>query len=249
MTATSGRSGGLAAILAGAAIALAACGGSSSPRSATSPTVASLPTSTIAKSSSGHGGGVVTTTLPTGNNPTALVDEWAACMRSQGDPNQSDPIIDSHGVIDISTPLLGEGSTPGKGKPPGDPHGATGTCSQYLVKAQVELRIEYPVPEPQGPSEATYLQYVYCMRADGVPNFPFPYGPDDSQTNFNGTGVDPDSPQVVRVNDLCGQKLGLPTWWINGWGPPGDISVSPPEGGPPMGPPVPAGDGGSASTG
>lgn len=29
----------------------------------------------------------------------------------------------------------------------------------------------------------------------------------------------------MRVNDLCGKKLGLPVWWINGWGPPGDISV------------------------
>ncbi len=88
------------------------------------------------------------------------------------------------------------------------------------------------------------------MRANGVPNFPFPYGPDDSQTNFNGTGVNPNSPQVEKVNDVCGRKLGLPVWWINGWGPPGDISVSPDtKGGPSLGPPVPAGKGGTASTG
>jgi hypothetical protein len=26
-------------------------------------------------------------------NPTRLVDEWATCMRSHGDPNQVDPTI------------------------------------------------------------------------------------------------------------------------------------------------------------
>lgn len=248
VTTTHRRSVVLAAMLAGAPIALAACGGS--PSSASSRTVASLPTSTIAGTSSGHSGGRTMATVPTGNNPTTLVDEWAACMRGKGDPNQSDPIIDSHGVINITTPPLGKSGPLGKSKPPGDPDGATGTCSQYLVKAQVELRVEYPVPDAQGPSEDTYLRYVYCMRENGVPNFPFPYGPDDSQTNFNGTGVNPDSPQVEKVNDLCGKKLALPTWWISGWGPPGAISVSPDtKGGPPLGPPVPVGNGGSASAG
>ncbi len=240
----------LAAILAGAATGLAACGGSSSPSSASSRTVASLSTSTIARTSSSHSGGRTMATVPTGDNPTVLVDEWAACMRSKGAPSQSDPIIDSHGVINIITPPLGNGGSLGQSKLPGDPHGATGTCSQYLVKAQVELRVEYPVLDAQGPSEGTYLRYVYCMRANGVPKFPFPYGPDDSRTNFNGTGVNPDSPEVEKVNDLCGRRLGLPTWWINGWGPPGDISVSPDiKSGPPVGPPVPAGNGGSASPG
>jgi hypothetical protein len=72
---------------------------------------------------------------------------------------------------------------------------------------------------------STAVPFVNCMRANGVPNYPYPSGPDDTTTNFNGTGVDPNSPHVVRVNDYCGKKLGLPTWWINGWGPPGDISV------------------------
>ena len=34
--------------------------------------------------------------VPRGN-ATQLVDEWAACMRSHGDPNQADPIIDATG--------------------------------------------------------------------------------------------------------------------------------------------------------
>jgi hypothetical protein len=61
------------------------------------------------------------------------------------------------------------------------------------------------------------------MRANGVPNYPFPTG---NKTNFNGTGVDPTSPSVMSVNKVCGKKLGLPGWWIAGTGPPGDVVVS-----------------------
>jgi hypothetical protein len=60
------------------------------------------------------------------------------------------------------------------------------------------------------------------MRANGVPNYPYPTG---DTTNFNGTGVDPNSPAVERVNQLCGKKIGAPTWWINGTSTPGDIEV------------------------
>jgi hypothetical protein len=221
---------------------LAACSGTSSPAASDSPTIATLATS------GGKGGGAsaggpdrsTTTTLPKGNNPTALVDEWAACERRHGDPNQADPIIDSHGVINIVPPRLGQG------RPAGDPHGGAGTCGEYLAKAQVELRAEFPVNDPGGPNQATYLKYVECMRSSGVPNYPYPSGPNDSVTNFNGTGVDPNSPHVVRVNDICGRKLGLPAWWINGWGPPGDISIGLPSGGPRPGALTPAAYGGGS---
>lgn len=251
MTSAYRRSSGPAALLAAVAVALAACAGSGSPALTGSPTVASLPTSTgTASTGAASGHSSTATTLPPGNNPTALVDEWASCMRDHGDPNQSDPIIDSHGVINITSPPLRKGGPPGKGAPPGNPHGATGTCSQYLVKAQVALRAEFPVADPQGPSQTTYLKYVDCMRANGVPNYPFPSGPNDRETNFIGTGVDPNSPQVERVNTFCGKKLGLPAWWINGWGPPGDISVGLPAGGPPPAPAFePAGNNGGSAAG
>jgi hypothetical protein len=35
-----------------------------------------------------------------------------------------------------------------------------------------------------------------------------------------------DSPLFVRANTLCGEQIGAPAWWINGWGPPGNISVT-----------------------
>jgi hypothetical protein len=142
-------------------------------------------------------------------------------MRSHGDPSQVDPVIDSHGVINITAPPLGAGGPPAAA----DAHDGVGACSRYLARAQVELRAEDPVQDPQGVPTSTAVPYANCMRANGVPNYPYPSGADDSTTNFNGTGVNPNSPHVVKVNDYCGKKLGLPTWWINGWGPPGDISV------------------------
>jgi hypothetical protein len=174
------------------------------------------------------------------------VDEWAACERSHGDPNQADPIIDMHDVINITLPAPGQG-----GMPVGDPHGVTGECSQYLAAAQIALRKADPVQDPGGvTSQAVILNFANCMRANGVPNYPYPSGPNDSQTNFNGTGVDPNSPHVVKVNDLCGKKLGLPAWWINGWGPPGDVSIGmaglPGNNAPAH--PAPGGNGGSGAS-
>ena len=102
---------------------------------------------------------------------------------------------------------------------------ATGTCSQYLAAAQRLLRAAMPVAPP--PTQAELIKYVDCMRANGVPNYPYPTG---EKANFNGTGVDPNSPFVVKADKVCGQQIGAPAWWTNGWGPPGDVSVGPPKG-------------------
>ena len=219
------RDAGAMAILAVVAVlavlALAACSGgeSSAPQQ-----VASLGTTTGAgtpgtgsgtsadpeATAGGSGGSGVRATIA--GNVTPLLNEWAACERSHGDPDQTDPTVSADGVIYIDVP---QGA-----QPAGDLHERTGTCSQYVAQAANELKAANPVAPP--PDQGTYLKYVACMRANGVPNFPYP---DGDQTNFNGTGVDPDSPAVVRVNDLCGKKIGAPSWWINGTDTPGDIEV------------------------
>ena len=66
------------------------------------------------------------------------------------------------------------------------------------------------------------LKYVDCMRANGVPNYPYPTG---DKTNFNGTGINTNSPTFVKANNICGKKIDAPAWWTNGWGPPGDVSL------------------------
>jgi hypothetical protein len=210
----------VAAALALATLAVAGCSssGSSPPQVASLGTSSGPGTSTSADpatsaspgSSSGTSGGGARATIA--GNVTPLLNEWAACKRSHGDPDQSDPTVSADGVIYITIP---------KGaQPVGNLHERSGTCSQYVAQAANELRAANPVAPPPGQSE--YLKYVACMRANGVPNFPYPNG---DQTNFNGTGVDPNSPAVVRVNDLCGKKIGAPTWWINGTDTPGDIEV------------------------
>lgn len=218
-----------AGALAVCSLLAVSCGGSNAPSAAHGGTTTSSRTPST-DSTVADAGRASTTTPPSG--ATKLVDEWAACERSHGDSNQADPTIDAHGVINITTPGPMPGRARAGGMPArglvvvGDPHGATGTCSRHLAAAQRELRAAHPAP--RGPDQATYLEYVACMRANGVPNYPSPEPNDPTATNFSGSGVNPNSPSVVRVNDLCGKKLGLPTWWIKGWGPPGDISVSTP---------------------
>jgi hypothetical protein len=206
-TTTHRRSGGLAVLVAAAAIGLAACGGSSSPH------VASLGTSTSLGTSSGSG--TSATTLPKGN-PTALLDEWATCMRSHGDPNQVDPTVDAYGVINVTIPAGAENLSNAV-------HAGADPCNHYMAAAQTALRAANPVGSP--PDQAEQIKYVNCLRANGYPTFPYPQG---NRANFNGTGIDPTSPAFVngKANQTCGKQIGAPSWWTNGTGPPGDVVVS-----------------------
>ena len=217
------RPGALAILAAAAALALAACSGAAAvPQVAslgTSPGTSSDPGTSAStsvpgtSSSPGNSSSSAGTRATIAGNVTPLLNEWAACERSHGDPDQTDPTVSAGGVIYISVP---QGA-----QPAGDLHERTGTCSQYVAEAANELRAANPVAPP--PDQAELLKYVACMRANGVPNYPYP---DGDQTTFNGTGVDPNSPAVERVSDLCGKKIGAPTWWINGTAEPGDIEVT-----------------------
>ena len=227
-------------LVAAAAIGLTACSGGSPD----SPHVASLETSTT--TADGHGGGS-TTTAPKGGNATRLMDEWATCMRANGDPDQTDPTIDQYGVINITMPLGVSQALSAEA------HGSTGPCSQYELAAENILRAANPVAPP--PTQAQLLQYVDCMRTHGVPDYPDP-GP-NNETKFPAD-VDPNSPTFENANKVCGKEINAPAWWIAGTGPPGDVVVSSAGIGP-NGPtpgnrpatvrPAPGGNGGSGSNG
>jgi len=199
---TYGRVGALGILFFAASTTFAACGSPNSPQ------VAHL------GNDSGKGSTRTTTSVPAGN-PTALIDEWAACMRRHGDPQQADPSIDTHGVINIVVPT--SFSTHQFGE---DLHNITGACSQYLASAQNVIRQEIPYT-PFNPDNAALVQYADCMRTNGVANYPSPSG---SETNL--LNVNTNSPTFIHANVVCGRQIKAPAWWINGWGPPGDVSSS-----------------------
>ena len=231
-TTTYRRSGGLAVLAAAAALGLAACSGGHS-----TPPVAALPTSTTSRTSSGSSGGSSATTLEAGN-ATVLLDQWATCMHSHGDPNQADPSVDTDKSIQIHIPQDAQQLS-------GPVHDGTAPCNQYLTAAQMALRNGQPFPQP--PSEVQEVQFAECMRANGVPNYPNPSGPNGSETNFNGTGIDPNSPLVQNADKYCTNKLGIHTAYNSAQGDAGDIQVSSgPGNGPPPG--GPGGNGGAGAT-
>lgn len=221
------------ALAAAAALSLSACGGSKPAQVASlaagTSSVASTTTSTArtgATTSTTGSGQTGTTTQVKSGDATRLVNEWATCMRSHGDPNQADPTIDAYGVINITI-------VTNNVELANEVHAGADPCNRYMAAASAALEAANPVAPP--PDRAALLKYVQCMRANGVPNYPYPSG---NTTVFQGSGVDPYSPHVIRVNNLCGQKLHLPAWWTSGNGRPGEVGVSSgPNGGPTSNPP------------
>ena len=125
------------------------------------PHVADLGTGTGSASNRGSEASS-TTTLPTGN-PAQLLDDWASCMRTHGDPNQVDPTIDADKVIEITPPA---GYSNGL-------HGLiTGnSCAVYLTAASTALNGGTPLKTPDLAQE---VKFAECMRANGIPDYPDP---------------------------------------------------------------------------
>jgi hypothetical protein len=211
------RPGGLAVLAAAAAIGLAACStGSSTPH------VASLGTSGANNGGSsggdpaGNGNGGGSSAAPgSKGNATKLVDDWAACMRSHGDPSQSDPVINSVGDIEISMTNVSAAMS-------SQAHDSSGPCGHYLTAATSALRDGQPLPE--GPDQAKLLKYAQCMQANGVPKYPDPV-PGATEVNLRNIGMSLSSPVFVKANDLCSKKTGMPAYFT---GPPpaGVVQVS-----------------------
>ena len=221
MTTKYRRPRGLVAILAGAATGLAGCSGSSAPPAASSPAVASLPSSTNAGPSSGHSGGSTTTT-PVTDNATALVDEWATCMRSHGDPDQADPTIDANKDININWNPAITGGIFGTNKGGQGNSGPGQYCRTYLSEAQTALGGNR---QPTGSDQATLVKFSDCMRANGVTDFPDPI---NGTLSFNlgaGGDLNPSNPTFQHVSKLCAQKTGAHVPEAGGPPPPGTIRL------------------------
>jgi hypothetical protein len=218
------RSVGIAAVAAAAGIGLGACGGGSG-----SPHVASL------GGSGGAGNASTTTTLPKGN-PTQLLDEWASCQRSHGNPTQVDPTIDANKVIHITFPASASGNGPAVlGKGSNDP------CSVYLTAASTALGGSNAF---QRPDPAKLEKFAQCMRTNGIPDFPDPSGGGLQLQSRPGSDLNPNNATFQSASKLCAKKAGVPGLG-GGTAPPGAIEATAGQG--PQG--GPGGNGGSGGSG
>lgn len=204
---TNRRSGGLAVLVPVAALGLAACvGGPSTQAVASLGKSGSHRSGASATTSAGKRGGATSpTTVPKGN-ATQLLNEWTACMRTHGDPNQADPTVDSGGVIHVDEPAGYFGTIYG---PSGeDPGGAGVTCQAYLTDASTALHGGRPL---SAPNVATVDRFAACMRSNGVPNFPDPGGSKAATAANPGPSgpPNPDSPAFQKASAICAKKTGV----------------------------------------
>jgi hypothetical protein len=188
----------LLVLVAGGATGLAACSGPNSPH------VAKL-------GKSGGSGSVTTTTVPAGS-PTQLLDEWASCMRSHGDPNQVDPTVDASKVIQITLDtnlgLRGEG----------------GACGSYLSAAQMALGGGTP---PASSDPASALKFAQCMRANGVSTYPDPTTGNNQTVHASiGGDLNPANPTFQAASTLCTKKTGYVSKFSTGPPEPGSINLN-----------------------
>jgi hypothetical protein len=201
MTTMYRRWGGLVVLVAGAAIGLAACSGSSSPHVAR-----------LGKKSDDVS--VSTTTVPA-RSPTQLLDQWASCKRSHGDPDQVDPTVDATKVIQIT---LGPGYA-------GGVRGGGGVCGSYLSAAQTALGGGTP---PGSSDETTALKFAQCMRANGIPTYPDPTGGNNSQVVHasSASNLNPANPTFQAASTLCTKKTGYVSKFSGGPPQPGSINLN-----------------------
>jgi hypothetical protein len=213
------RTSGMAVLAAVTAIGLAACGGS-----ADTPHVARLNSSSSGSTTAGTSAGNAAATLAKGD-PAQLLNDWTACMRSHGDPNQADPTIDGNRAIHIAQPAGYFGTMVG---PSGQSDSGAGViCQRYLTAASTALNGGQPLPEP---NLAAADKHAECMRAHGVPGFPDPgsnvSGPGSPASSGSNGPPNPDSPAFQKASKLC-TGGGFPA---PGALHPGDIELTLPNG-------------------
>jgi hypothetical protein len=217
------RSAGLALVATAVGVVLAGCGGSPSPSVATLATTSHRGSATSANSTAARSGGGSGSTSASGN-PSELLVEWAACMRSHGDPTQADPSIDAHKVINIPWNPAIPGGYDGTHKGGQGNLGPGQYCRTYLAKAQSALRGGQAQAQP---SNAQLVRFAECMRANGIRDFPDPTGNGDLHINLSGGGdLNPNNPAFQRASNLCSQRTGVPGF--GGSPGPGTIRLSNP---------------------
>jgi hypothetical protein len=172
-------------------------------------------------------------TAPGADQATQLLNQWTACMRSHGDPNQANPTIDAYGVIHITWNPATPGGYNGTNQGGQGNLGPGQYCRTYLTKAKTALQGGQPPEPPEPPSQAQLVQFAECMRANGLPDFPDPINGNLSFNIGAGGDLNPNNPTFQHASKLCVQKTGAHVPGVGSL-PPGTIElngVSPPSGG------------------
>jgi hypothetical protein len=172
--------------LLGTGVLAAACGGGPS-----GPAVASVGTTTTTALPSAAKGGSTT-------SPSNSVLAFVNCMRTHGEPNMPEPVIDGRSVHIVVTPGL-------------DPNSPRFTAADNACK--------HLLPDNGAPRDtitpadhADYLKAAACMRSHGVPNFPDPVFENGTVMFTSRTPSDTSSSEYQSALATC-QKLipaGLP---------------------------------------
>ncbi len=155
------RWGGPAVVTVAFAAMLAACGSSGSPLVASLGTGKGGSGPSAANADPGGGSGTSTTTQRQ-SNPTNELNEWVACMRSHGDPNQSDPTVTSKQLININWNPAVPGGIDGTFKGGQGNDGPGQYCRAYLNSAQAALGGGQSGPDY---SQSREITFAPCMRA------------------------------------------------------------------------------------
>jgi hypothetical protein len=129
-----------------------ACGGGSTPHVASALSAGASRTS---------GAGAPSSRQTT----TQLIHTAAECLRQHGVPNFPDPVLDSHGEIQVDDQVI-------KSVPAAVAQAAEHTCASQINSARAAADAIQTAATAQEIQQAT--QFARCMRQHGWPNFPDP---------------------------------------------------------------------------
>lgn len=202
------------------AIGVAGCGGGSR-----APQVASLSTPTTDRSAqtvtnarTTRGSHASHYRVKASSNPTVLLNDWARCMQTHGDPGQAAPTIDANKVIHLTWNDAIPGGIYGTNKGGQGNSGPGQYCRHYIDEAETELQSSAHLRQP---SQAQLVELSRCMRTNGVSDFP---DPSNGGLSFNrGGDLNPNNPVFRHASTLCAKKTGLPVFVTGGSPPPGGV--------------------------
>jgi hypothetical protein len=171
-----GAAGAVAVVLASSAVALAGCGGSSSSNSTGS-------------SAAGSGG----TPASSQTESSTKAARFSQCMRAHGVPDFPDP--NANGSITVKV-------TKGSDL---DPQSPTYESALQSCKSLEPAGFGSGSAQSLG-NQNKMLQFVGCMRKNGVPNFPDPNA-NGAELITGGQGINPNSPQFKSALQTCHKLL------------------------------------------